>query len=166
MGRAAQRLGVRAAFLNMRNGKRYDVTHRVNLRHLLRDIANGEIPSCMMSVPSTGWDVARDGDRPLRSGAQPWRIEKSTISLSLSDLACLDTGDRIMRTVIKLARQCQRFNVPWAIENPENSLCWMTITVARVVNDAQCVQNDVRFLCFWYQMGKTYNSSSQSHGLG
>ena len=31
-----------------------------------------------------------------------------------------------MRTVIKLARQCQRFHVPWAIENPENSLCWTT----------------------------------------
>ena len=31
-----------------------------------------------------------------------------------------------MRTVIKLARQCQRFNVPCAIENPETSLCWMT----------------------------------------
>ena len=48
--------------------------------------------------------------------------------MSPSDLACLDTGNRIMRTVIKLARQCQRFNVPWAIENPEKSLCWMTST--------------------------------------
>ena len=31
-----------------------------------------------------------------------------------------------MRTVIKLVRQCQCFNVPWAIENPENSLCCIT----------------------------------------
>ena len=31
-----------------------------------------------------------------------------------------------MRTVIKVARQCQRFHVPWAIENPEKSLCWTT----------------------------------------
>ena len=31
-----------------------------------------------------------------------------------------------MRTVIELARQCQRFNVQWVIENPEKSLCWMT----------------------------------------
>ena len=30
-----------------------------------------------------------------------------------------------MRSVIKLARQCQRFNVLWAIENPEKSLCWV-----------------------------------------
>ena len=46
--------------------------------------------------------------------------------MSPSDLACLDTKNRIMRTVIKLARQCQRFHVPWAIENPEKSLCWTT----------------------------------------
>ena len=34
-------------------------------------------------------------------------------------------GNCIMRSVIKLARQCQRFNVLWAIENPEKSLCWV-----------------------------------------
>ena len=72
--------------------------------HLLRDIANGEILSCMMSVPSTGWNAARCCSRPLRSSAQPWRIEESRVSMSLSDLACLDKGNCIMRSVIKLAR--------------------------------------------------------------
>ena len=117
---------MQAVFWNLRYGERHDVTHPVNLRHLLRDIANGEILSCVMSVPSTSWNVARDCSRPLRSSAQPWGIEKSRVSMSLSDLTSLDTGNRIMRTVIKFARQCQRFNVPWAIENPEKSLCWMT----------------------------------------
>ena len=56
VGRAAQRLGVRAAFWNLKLGEQYDVT----------------------------------------------------------------------RTVIMLARQCQRFHVPWAIENPEKSLWWTT----------------------------------------
>ena len=46
--------------------------------------------------------------------------------MSPSDLTCLDKGNCIMRSVTKLARQGQRFNVPWAIENPEKSLCWMT----------------------------------------
>ena len=80
----------------------------------------------MMSVPSTGWSVALCCCRPLRSSAQPWGMEKSRVSGSPSDLACLDTGNRIMRAVIHLARQCHRFNVPWAIENPEKSFCWMT----------------------------------------
>ena len=31
-----------------------------------------------------------------------------------------------MQTVIRFARQCQRFNVPWVIENPKKYLCWMT----------------------------------------
>ena len=44
----------------------------------------------------------------------------------LSDLACLDTDNYVMRSVIKLARQCQLFNVPWVIENLETSLHWMT----------------------------------------
>ena len=55
---AAQRLGVRAAFWNLRYVERYDVRHLVNLRHLLRDIANGEILSCMMSVPTTSFQCS------------------------------------------------------------------------------------------------------------
>ena len=117
---------MRAAFWNLRYVERYDVTHLVNLRRLLRHIADGGILGCMMFVPSTGWNVARCCGRPLRSSAQPWGIEMSRVSMSLSDLSCLDTGNRIMRTVIKLARHRQRFNVPWAIENQEKSLCWMT----------------------------------------
>ena len=86
-----------AAFWNLRYGERYDVTHPVNLRRLLRDIADGGILGCMITVPCTGWNVARCCDRPLRSSAQPWRIEKSRVSLSLSDQACLGTNNRIMR---------------------------------------------------------------------
>ena len=130
MGRAAQRLGVRAAFWNLRYGERYDVTHPVNRRRSHRDIANGEVLSCMMSVPSTGWNEARGCSRPLRSSAQPWGIEKSRVSVSLSDLACLDTSNRIMRAVIELARQCQRFNVPWAIKKSRNISLLDDITVA------------------------------------
>ena len=117
VGRAAQRLGVRAEFWNLQYGERYDVSHPANLRRLLRDIADGGILGCMMSVPSIGWNAARCCHRPLRSSAQPWGIEKSRVSLLPPDLACLDTGNRIMRAVIKLARQCRRHNVPWAIEN-------------------------------------------------
>ena len=123
MGRAAQRLGVQAAFWNLRYGERYDVTHPANLRRLLRDIANGEVLSCLMSVPSTGWNEARGCSRPLRSSAQPWGIEKSRVLCHFQILACLDTSNRIMRAVIELARQYQRSNVPWAIENPEKCLC-------------------------------------------
>ena len=86
-------------FRNLKDGARYDVAHPVNLRPLLTDIANGEILGCMMSVPSTGWNVARCCCRPLRSSAQPWGIEKSRVSMSPSDPACLDTGNRIMRAV-------------------------------------------------------------------
>ena len=51
---------------------------------------------------------------------------RTIVTMSPSDLACLDKGNCIMRSVIKLARQCQRFNVSWAIENSEKSLFWMT----------------------------------------
>ena len=72
---------------------------------------------------------------------------------------------QVLGAVIKLARQFQLFNVPWAIENPEKSLV-DDITIAVALTDAQCVQNDVRLLCFWYQMAKTYNCSGQPRGLG
>ena len=111
---------VRAAFWNLKFGEQHDVTH------LLRDIADGEVLGCMMSVPSAGWNVARHSSQPFRTSAQPWGIEESRVSMSPSDMACLDTRNRIMRTVIKLARKCERFHVPWAIENPAKSLCWTT----------------------------------------
>ena len=43
LGRAAQRLGVRAAFWILKFGEQYDVTHPVNLRRVLRDIADGGV---------------------------------------------------------------------------------------------------------------------------
>ena len=73
----------------------------------------------MMSVPSAVWNVARVCSRPFRSSTQSWGIEKSRVSMSPTDLACLDRGNRIMRTVILLAQQCQRFNVPWVIETSQ-----------------------------------------------
>ena len=160
VGRAAQRLGVRAAFWNLRCGERYDVTHPANFRLLLRDIEDGGILGCMISVPSTGWNVARCCDRPLRSSAQPWGIQKSRVSMSFTDLACPDTGNRIMRTAMS---ECQR-----TVGDRESRKISLLddITDAGVVKDAQCVQNDFRFLCFRCQMAKTYNSSSRSRGLG
>ena len=77
VGRAAQRLGVRASFWNLKYGTQLDVTHPVNLRRLLRDIADGGILGCMMSVPSAAWNAARNNDHPLRSHSQPWGIEES-----------------------------------------------------------------------------------------
>ena len=166
LARAAQKLGVRAAFWNLKFGEQYDVTHPVNLRRVFRDIADGGVLGCMMSVPSVGWNVARNRSRPFRSSAQPRGIEKSRDSMSPSDLACLDTGNRIMRTVIKLARQCQRFHVPWAIENPEKSLCWTTSQLQELSKMRNVLQNDFRLLCFWYQMAKTYSCSGRPRRLG
>ena len=126
VGRAAQRLGVRASFWNLKYGTQFDVTHLVSLRRLLRDIADDGILGCMMSVPTGGWNVARNSGQSLRSHSQPWGMDVSKLSLSLTDLACLETGNRILRAVINLARQCRRFKVPWAIEHPHNFFCWST----------------------------------------
>ena len=146
VGRAAQSLGVRAAFWNLKFGEQYDVIHLVNLRRVLRDVLG-----CMMFVPSAGWNVARDCSRPFRSSAQPWRIEKSRVSMSPSDLACLDTGNRITGTVIKLALQCQRFHVPWAIESPEKSLCWTRCAMytKRLSTSVLLVLNGENVQLFW-----------------
>ena len=41
------------------------------------------------------------------------------------------------------------------------------ITVAGTLKDVQCIQNDFRFVCFfWYQMEKTYDCSRPPRGLG
>ena len=162
VARADQRIGAPTTFWNLKFGEQYDVTHPVNLRRVLRDTADGWVLGCMMSVPSAGWNVARDCSRPFRSSAQPWRTEKSRVSMSPSDLASLDTGNLIMRTVIKLARQ--RSALPCTVGGRESRKISLLddITVAGAVKDAPCVQNDLRFLCFWYQMAKTYNSSGKS----
>ena len=79
-----------------------------------------------MSVPSAGWNVARGCNRPLRSSAQPRGVENPEFLCRIQIWPALTKATGIMRSVIKLARQCQRFTVPLAIENPEKSLCWMT----------------------------------------
>ena len=120
-------LGVQAAFWNLRYGERYDVTHPVNLRHLLRDIANGEVLSCMMSVPSTGWNVARaiadDHFVPVAPPLGKRKIQIFFVTFR-SDLSRHRQPHHANSD--QICTQCQRFNVPSAIENPEKSLRWMT----------------------------------------
>ena len=45
-----------------------------------------------------------------------------------------------MRTVIELARQCQRFNVQWGDRESRKISLLDDITVAGTLRDAQCVQ--------------------------
>ena len=127
-------VSVRASSWNLTYGTQFDITHPVNLRRLLRDSADGDILGCMMSVPSMGWNAARDNGHPLRSHFQPWGIERSRAFLCPSDLACLDTGNRIMRAAIKLARQCHRFKIPWTSTHPHNSCCWSTPQLTQLAN--------------------------------
>ena len=58
------------------------MTHPANLRRWLRDIADGGILGCMMSVPSTGWNLTRGCSRPLRSSGQPWGIDQIGTTMS------------------------------------------------------------------------------------
>ena len=72
----SHRLSSRGAYLwetpsrNLKFDEQYDVTHPVNLRRVLRVIADGGVLDCMMSVPSIGSNVTRDCSRPFRSSAQ------------------------------------------------------------------------------------------------
>ena len=165
VGRAAQRLGVRAAFRNLKYGEQYDVTHPVNLRRLLKDIADEGILDCMMSVPFTGWNVARRCCRPLRSSAQPWGIEKSRASMSPSNLAVLTQA-----TV-----SCEQWS------NWHNNVIASTYRGRSRIQKNLCVgwhhswrsfqrcamyTRWLRYLCFWYQMAKTYNGPGRARGLG
>ena len=70
-----RRLGVRAAFWNLRYGERYDVTHRVTLRRLLRDIANGGV---------LGWNVSHNCSRPFCSSTQKIQCHYVTLRSDLS----------------------------------------------------------------------------------
>ena len=70
-----------------------------------------------------------------------------------SDLACLDTGNRIMRAVIKLARPCHRHNVPWAIENPDTSFCWMTSLLEELSNVRNVHEMTFDFCAFGIKWG-------------
>ena len=64
-------------------------------------------------------DFARDCRRPLRSSTQPWGIEKSRYSMSLSDLTCFANCNQIGTAMPPFPRTV-------GDRESRKTLCWMT----------------------------------------
>ena len=87
--------------------------------------------------------------RPLRSSAQPWGSEKSRVSMSFSDLACLETGNRIMRTVIKLARPTHGLSTSCAVSDANDAVLLVTNTCNSSGYDSDETGKQTRESAFW-----------------
>ena len=71
-------------------------------------------------------------------------------------------GNCIMPSVFRFARQCQRSNVPWAIEKFEKYLCWMTSQLQELSMMRNVYNMTFDFCAFGAKWAKTYNSSGRS----
>ena len=140
------------------------MTHPVNLRRLLRDSADGGNLGCKMSVPSSGWNIARCCGRPLRSSAQ-------LRGLRNPEFLC---HFQICPVLTQATVSCEKWS-NWH-GNVSVSTCRgrsriqknLPVGHHRRRSRQRCAmcKNDFRFLCFWSQMAKTCNSCSPSRGLG
>lgn len=89
-------------------------------------VKRGIILFVWIGMPCTTFSVARRhdgvGPPPLRSDAQPMGLD----FLRPHDKKKLKEGNALLLFTYELALCCMRYGVPWAIENPASSRCWLT----------------------------------------
>eukprot|EP00959_Pyramimonas_sp_CCMP1952_P346150 7250176-Pyramimonas_sp.AAC.1 len=112
-------LGFSAKAWDIIHGAHHDITDPAVLRLLLSDIRDGRVFAAMIALPCTSLTIARDRTFQIRSRTQPWGTDLT--NATDRDRASLETGNRIIRAVLRILRHLNRFKIPWILENPSTS---------------------------------------------
>ena len=88
-------------------------------------------------IPLPAWKSQRHlgipDPGPLRSEAEPWGISTVTDPI---DLARLDSSNKLIRFVLKVAAICRTRGIPCIVENPWRSLLWDIPELWALVSDS------------------------------
>lgn len=105
-------------------------------------VKRGIILFVWIGMPCTTFSVARRhdgvGPPPLRSDAQPMGLD----FLRPHDKKKLKEGNALLLFTYDLALCCMRYGVPWAIENPASSRCWLTPVFKKLAKHGTFVHLD------------------------
>ena len=89
---------------------------------------SGQCVAMMLQPLCASWSQARHRTHVICSSAFPWGLPQRLWQKPWSDNdhRALETGNATMKSALELAKICQRYGVPFALENPATSIVWQT----------------------------------------
>eukprot|EP00959_Pyramimonas_sp_CCMP1952_P458885 9477361-Pyramimonas_sp.AAC.1 len=100
----------------------------------------------MIALPCTSLTIARDRTFQIRSRTQPWGTDLT--DATDRDRASLETGNKIIRAVLRILRHLNRYKIPWILENPSTSRLWFIPEILALCSQARAEWRLADF-CQW-----------------
>ena len=122
-----------------------DLCNVSTLNSILDRIRKGKIAYVHVGLPCSTWSRARRWDG---RGPGPLRDDLSCLMgmprymLSTADQNKLAIGNRLFYHSMRIIRQCNKYGVPWTLENPMTSRVWLTRQVQLLKRCAQLWRAD------------------------
>ena len=103
-----------------KHGHNGDVTRQAVLQMIELSAALGLLLGVMLAPPCTTCSQAMFWSGLLRSKTHPW----GRPGLSHQRQRKVKEANKVLRAVIRIIRICERFRIPWILENPAQSTLW------------------------------------------
>ena len=148
-------LGYAAKEWELERGAQFDLTQPRVLRRLQRDISTGLVLAAMLSPPSASFSVAKDRTGFSRTVDFPWGLPPEF--LSPADFEKVQHGNRIFQAALKIINWLHTRRIPWVLENPATSKCWLLPELKKLEASSRCVA----FFTDFCQFGAAWRRSTK-----
>ena len=105
-------------------------------------IRRNRVKFIWIGMPCTTFSIARRNDGlgppPLRSDSQPRGLK----NLTGMQLRKLVQGNALYDFTVKLIRTCEMCKIPWVLENPSTSRCWLLPELQQLLRAAKYIELD------------------------
>lgn len=139
---AARRKGIPMFPVDILIDAQDDVLNHRTRQHIFSLISTGKVAFVWIGMPCTTFSRARQhdglGPPPLRSDSQPLGLD----NLRPRDRKKLHEGNALFFFTVNLIKLCLLHNVPWALENPATSRCWITPQLTKLAESCDIVHFD------------------------
>jgi len=109
----------------------------------------------MLSPPSASFSVAKDRTGFSRTVDFPWGLPPEF--LSPADFEKVQHGNRIFQAALKIINWLHTRRIPWVLENPATSKCWLLPGLKKLEASSRCVA----FFTDFCQFGAAWRRSTK-----
>ena len=131
---SARNAGVASREFELSRSESGDLTRPAVLRRLRQAAAQGKIIACSFAPPCSSFSCARNRTQPIRSKLFPRGFPH--IELSDKDKKRVLIGNKCLDSTISLIRSCNRWKIPFVLENPQSSYMWSDVALQKVLSES------------------------------
>ena len=102
-------------------GNNADLTKEHVLRHIRQEISKGRLFAAMVAPPCSSWSMMNRS--VSRTHSDPWGVNGQPSPVAFEKVK---VGNSCARAALRIIRDCNKFNLPWALEHPRSSRLFWT----------------------------------------